>query len=105
MRKRKFRTPSKYEADAMIIESVVTKIDFRNREINGKRKTVFYCKSYLCPEGRMCITWKYNTIAIGDTVQMKGRFIKSDETDNPDYKNVFIAWSVLIIKRAEQSEV
>ena len=100
-RKRKPRTPSKYEADAMIVEAIVTKIDYQNKIINGKLKTVFYCRSYLCPdgEGRMCIYWDYNKIQVGDTVQMKGRFISSGETENPDLKNVFLVWSLLIKKR------
>ena len=97
-RKRYIRKPSKYEDEATIVESTVTKIDFQNKEINGKLKTVFYCKSYLCPDGdgRMCITWQRNTIQIGDKVAMKGRFI-GNESENPEERNVFIAWSVMIL--------
>ena len=103
-RKKYIKKPSKYADEATIVESIVTKIDFQNKEINGKLKTVFYCKSYLCPDGdgRMCILWEYNTIKTGDKVQMKGRFVGNEAT-NPEERNVFIAWSAMILERREQS--
>lgn len=103
-KKRYIRKPSKYKDEAMIVESIITKIDFQNKEINGKLKTVFYCRSYLCPDGdgRMCILWGYNTLSVGDRIQMKGRFI-SNNAINPEGRNVFIAWSAMILERREQS--
>lgn len=99
-RKKYIKKPSKYADDATIVESTVTKIDYQNKIINGKLKTVFYCKSYLCPDGdgRMCILWGYNTIQEGDQIVMKGRFAGSEST-NPEERNVFLAWSVMIRKR------
>lgn len=91
-RKRKKRQPSKYEKDAVLVSATVNKIDFINLEVNGKLKTVFYCPSYICPEGRMCIAWGRTNIQIGDEIQMKGRFVD----------DVFLVWSLMISKRKEQ---
>lgn len=99
------RKPSKYEDEATIVESTITKIDYQNKIINGKLKTVFYCKSYLCPDGdgRMCILWGYNTLQVGDRIQMKGRFADNNSA-NPEERNVFLAWSAMIIKRQSEAQ-
>ena len=39
------------------VDTKVIKIDYQNEEIGNGLKTVFYCPSYLCPEGRMCVIW------------------------------------------------
>lgn len=91
-RKRKKREPSKYEKEAVFVEATINKIDFINQEINDKLKSVFYCPSYLCPEGRMCIYWGRTSIQVGDKVLMKGRFVDG----------TFLVWQLLITKGQEQ---
>ena len=95
MRKRRKKEPSKYEKDAVIVDATISRIDFINMEIGDKYKSVFYCPSYLEPEGRMCVFWGMTNLEIGDTVQMKGRF----------NDGVFLVWSLIIIKKASKQNV
>ena len=92
-KKRKQRTESKYEAEAVIIKNTVSKIEYQNLPVGDRYKTIFYVPSYLCPEGRMCVFWQRNNINVGDEIAMKGRF--SD--------GVFLVWSLQVYKRAEQN--
>lgn len=90
-KKKKFvKQPSKYENDAILITSVVKKIELQNVEINEKLKTVFYCESNTIPEGRLCITWGRTNLEIGDKFQAKGRI-----TEN----GTFLIWSMLRFKK------
>ena len=58
-----------------IVDAVVCKIDFLNKEYGEKLKSVFYCPSYEMPEGRMCVYWQGRcTVAIGDKIRMCGKF-------------------------------
>lgn len=86
MTRRKFtKQPSKYEKDAIRIISTIQDIEIQNQEINGKFKTVFYCKSNKLSNGRMCVIWGRTTFNIGDEINMKGRL--KDE--------VFLVWQYL----------
>lgn len=97
MVRRKFvRKKSKYEDDAMIATAKVCKIDYKN-EPTGKGetlKTVFYCPSNLCPEGRMCIVYGRVSFEVGDEVTMKGRF----------NDGVFLVWSMFVNRTKEKAE-
>lgn len=96
-RKKKFeRKKSKYEDQTAFVNSVVCKIDYQNEPVgkDGRLKTVFYCPSYLCPEGRMCIVYGITHFKVGDEVAMKGRF----------NDGVFLVWSMHIVAKAEQLE-
>lgn len=94
-RKRFVYKPSKYEDQAVLIQSVVIEILEHNKEYDGRLKNVFKCKSSKYPDGRLCILWGRSTIEVGCEVQMKGRIV-----DNCG-KEVFLAWSLMITKRAE----
>lgn len=83
-RRKPFRKTSQFEKDAVRVISIITKIEVQNQEINGKLKTVFYCKSKN-PDDRMCITWGRTTFSVGDEIDMIGRF----------NDNVFLVWSYL----------
>lgn len=72
------------------VDTKVIKIDYQNEEVGNGLKTVFYCPSYLCPEGRMCVIWGKTNFKVGDEVSLKGRF-------NGD---VFLVWNALITKKA-----
>lgn len=95
-RRRFVRKPSKYEDQAVLIQSVVTEIIEHNKEYSdGRIKNVFRCKSSKYPEGRMCIQWGRTSIEVGCEVQMKGRIVDNSENE------VFLVWSSMILKRAE----
>ena len=85
-RKRFVKKLSKYEKDAMIVDSIVKKIELLNAEVNNKLKTVFYCESKDLPDGRLCITWGRTNIEVGSRFQAKGRLL-------PD--GTFLVWSML----------
>lgn len=92
-RKSKYKDyTSKYEKDAMIYESIVTKIEVQNQEIGERIKNVFYVKSNVLPEGRMCILWGRTNFNVGDKLAMKGRM-------NND--GVFLVWSHMIHRNTE----
>ncbi len=91
---KRFRNKSRYEDEATIVHTTINKIECRNIEIGQRLKTVFYCPSYLAPEGRMCVYWGRTNIDEGDEIEMKGRF--SD--------GVFLAWSLSIHKKAKRIE-
>lgn len=94
-RRKPFRKTSQFEKDAVRVISIITNIEVQNQEINGKLKTVFYCKSKN-PDGRICITWGRTTFSVGDEIDMVGRFNDS----------VFLVWSYLYSSRnCETSEV
>lgn len=96
-RRRKFeRRKSKYEDQATFANGIVCKIDFQNEPVgkDGRFKTVFYCPSYVCPEGRMCIVYGLTHFKVGDEVAMKGRF----------NDGVFLVWSMHISATAEELE-
>lgn len=96
-RKKKFvRKKSKYEDQAQIATAIVKKIDYKNQPTgkDGTLKTVFYCPSYLCPEGRMCVVYGRVNFEVGDEVTMKGRF--SD--------GVFLVWSMYRSASSKQIE-
>lgn len=96
-RKRFVRKPSKYEDQAVLIQSVVTDIIEFNKEYpDGRIKNVFRCKSSRIPEGRMCIQWGRTSIEIGCEVQMKGRIAENCG------KEVFLVWSSMIMKKPEE---
>lgn len=80
---------SKIEEEAIIYDSVVQKIDYKNQEVNEKLKNCFYVKSENKPEGVMCILWGRSSINVGDYISMKGRL----------KDGVFLAWSLQILKR------
>ncbi len=68
MRRRKFVRKSKYEDNAVLINSTIQKIDIQNEEIGDKYKNVFYIKSNTYPEGRMCILWGESSFEVGDNI-------------------------------------
>ena len=75
---------------AVLLSSRVKKIDFKNKEINGKLKTVFYAESKCFPEtGRMCIQWGHSFLELGDKFEAQGKI-------TPD--GTFIVWSVMRFK-------
>lgn len=84
-----------YQEDARIISTHVLKIDYKNQPVgkNGRLKTVFYCPTYECPDGRMCVIYDRTTIDVGDEIRTTGRF-------NGD---VFLAWSIQIIKKGKNN--
>ena len=86
---------SKYQDEAVEVETTVTGFIERNKfyEDNGKTKNVFTCKSSKETD-QLCILWSYSSMNIGDRVLLKGRFTPQ----------AFIAWNVLILKKAEQNE-
>lgn len=93
MAKRRYvRKKSKYEDDAIFYETEIQKIDFLNQEIKERYKSVFYVKSSLLPEGKMCVYWGNCNLQVGDRVVLKGR-ISGD---------VFLIWSYQIYQRANQ---
>ena len=78
-----------------IVDAVVCKIDFLNKEYGEKLKSVFYCASYEMPEGRMCVYWHGRcTVAIGDKIRMCGKF--SD--------GIFLVNSYQIIQKGATNE-
>lgn len=78
------RRKSKYEEEAVIARATVNRVEVVNQLVNDKYKNVFYCPSYLEPNGRMCIYWGRVMLNIGDEIEMKGRF--SD--------GAFLVWSL-----------
>ena len=85
-KKRKpFIKKSQFEDNAVRTISTIINIELQNQEINGKYKTVFYCKSSKFPDGRMCIAWGRTTFKVGDEIDMIGR-IKDD---------IFLVWKYL----------
>ena len=92
-RKLKKRFVSKYENEALILTSTIERIEVQNVEINGKFKTVFYCKSNDKPEGQLCIVWGRTTFKVGSRFNAKGRL-------TPD--GTFLVWSILHFKDKEQ---
>lgn len=85
-RKKYIRQPSKYEAEKVHISTEVIKIELQNEFINEKYKTVFYCKSDKCPEGRMCVAWGKTRIVEGSKIEMDGRF----------KDGIFLVWNMTI---------
>ena len=66
MAKKRFKKqPSKYENEALLLTSTVERIEVQNAVINGKFKTVFYCKSDDNPEGQICVYWQRTTFKVG----------------------------------------
>ncbi len=55
----------------------ILKIEFQNKLINDKFKTVFYCKSKDNPNGRLCVAWERTNFSEGDFIEMKG-WMKND---------------------------
>lgn len=91
-KRKKFYKNTKWEDEGCIMETTILRFEEQNKICpNGKIKNVFYCKSKLKPEGRMCVLWERTTAQPGDKVVMKGRF--NMET--------FLAWSLMIMKRAQ----
>lgn len=86
---------SKYQDEAVEVETTVTGFIERNKfyEENGKTKNVFTCKSSKETD-QLCILWAYSSMNIGDRILLKGRFTPQ----------AFIAWNVIILKKAEQNE-
>jgi len=84
---------SKYIDECAIVESTILKIDYKNKLVGSRYKTVFYCPSQLCPEGRMCVVWGNTSIETGDSITMKGRYLDG----------VFLVWSILVQKRAAET--
>ena len=84
---------SKYQDEAVEVETTVTSFIERNKfyEDKGKTKNVFTCKSSKETD-QLCILWDYTSMNTGDRVILKGRFTPQ----------AFIAWNVMIIKKAEQ---
>lgn len=85
----------KYKDEAVEVETTVTGFIERNKfyEDNGKTKNVFTCKSSKETD-QLCILWAYSSMNIGDRILLKGRFTPQ----------AFIAWNVIIIKKAEQTD-
>lgn len=93
-RRKIIKQPSKYEKDAIRVISTITEIELQNQEVNGKWKTVFYCKSNSNPKGRMCIIWGRTTFKVGDEINMTGR-LKDD---------VFLVWGYLYRSNSKEGE-
>ena len=94
MAKKRFKQqPSKYENEAILLTSTVQRIEVQNIEINGKFKTVFYCKSHDKPEGQSCVYWGRTTFKAGSRFNAKGRF-------TPD--GTFLVWSMMHFIDKEQ---
>ncbi|MBQ9786472.1 MAG: hypothetical protein IJW25_03285 [Clostridia bacterium] len=85
----------KYKDEAVEVETTVTGFVERNKfyENTNRTKNVFTCKSSKETD-QLCILWDYSSMNIGDRILLKGRFAPQG----------FIAWNVIIIKRAEQNE-
>lgn len=91
-RKKKVYKKSKWENEARLMETTILRFEEQNKICpNDKFKNVFYCESKVKPEGRMCVLWERMLAQPGDKVVMKGRF----------NGEVFLAWSLMIMKRAE----
>lgn len=71
MRNRYKKENKKYLCDWHTTE--IVGIEEKNKQYKDKYKCVFYCKSST-DIPRMCIAWGEHDIAVGDTVQLKGRF-------------------------------
>ena len=86
---------SKYQDEAVIVETTVTNFVERNKfyEEKNKTKNVFTYKNSKGTD-QLCILWDYTTTNVGDRVLLKGRFTPQ----------AFIVWNVIIIKRAEQTD-
>ena len=94
MAKKRFKQqPSKYENEAILLTSTVQRIEVQNIEINGKFKTVFYCKSNDKPEGQLCIVWGRTTFRAGSRFDAKGRFTP---------EGTFLVWSMMHFMDKEQ---
>ncbi|MBO7211138.1 MAG: hypothetical protein J6V44_09100 [Methanobrevibacter sp.] len=92
-RKKRFtKQPSKFLEDAIETTTKVVSIEEYNKFINNRYKSVFYCESQKSDKPIMCVYWDRTTLEIGDTVRVIGRF----------NNNVFLAWQVQILKKAEQ---
>lgn len=93
MRNDKYRF-SKYKDEAVEVETTVTGFVERNKfyEDSSRTKNVFTCKSSKETD-QLCILWDYTTMKTGDRVILKGRFTPQ----------AFIAWSAIVIKKAEQT--
>lgn len=91
-RKKKVYKKSKWEDEACFMETTILRFEEQNKICpNEKFKNVFYCESKVKPEGRMCVLWERTVAQPGDKVVMKGRF----------NGEAFLAWSLMIMKRAE----
>ncbi len=76
---------------AVSFSSEVIKIDYQNKEINDKLKTVFYAKSKSFPDtGRMCIQWGPSCIEVNDKFDAQGKLTP---------EGAFIVWSILRHKK------
>lgn len=83
---------SRYAAELVIIETKIIEIIEANKlQDSGKVKNVFVCESSKKPEGQVCILWGGANLAVGDEIQIQGRF----------KDNVFLAWSLNILKKQE----
>lgn len=93
-RKRKYvKRTSKYEKDAILINSKVISIKQQNEIVGERYKNIFYIESQQFPEtGRMCILWGKSSFNVGDEIECKGRI---------NEQGVFLAWTLLILKRAK----
>lgn len=99
MSRRRKKKPyvSKWENDAVLITSIVLSFEYQNKEIGDRTKNVLYLKSKSYPEtGRLCVLWGRCNARVGDEVMCKGRI---------NEQGTFLIWSLMITKRAEQSEV
>jgi len=91
-RKPYIRRKSKYEDEAILYETEIIKIEFLNQEVKERWKSVFYAKSAVNPEGRMCIYWGNCKMEEGDKVAMKGRM----------KDGVFLCWNYQIHHKATE---
>lgn len=99
MSRRRKKKPyvSKWEKEAILITSTVVSIEYKNADVGERIKNVFYLKSKHYPKkGRMCVLWGRCNANVGDEVMCKGRI---------NEQGTFLIWSLMITKRAEQSEV
>lgn len=77
-------------AKTLQVRTKVTKIDEKNKLINEKYKTSFWCES-TSGKDRLCIYWQRSTIEVGDEVILIGYII--------DPANVFMVNQMITIKQ------
>lgn len=96
MARRKYkRFISKYENDAVLINSTIINFEYKNKEVGERFKNVFFLKSTKFPEtGRLSILWGRCSANIGDEVICKGRI---------DEQGTFLCWSMMIKKQGQSS--
>lgn len=74
------------------INTVVTKIEEKNKLYKDKFKTCFYCYS---PSGkdRLCVYWQRTSLEEGDRVIMQGYILKPSE--------IFLCTTISVIKKVK----